>query len=107
MKKKKEDRFACKVPFDIPIYWETEPTEQDIENAKKTLIGMIEFIKMEEKIRDEEIAQDVHCEIEVAPCIYKEGGYTMKTHTEFSIWCYYDGIGRIMRFTPPKIKRKN
>lgn len=92
MKKKKEDRFVYRVPYDIPIYWETEPTEQDIENVKKTLIGMVEFIKMEHKFRDEEIARDVHCEIEVVPCMYKEG-YTMKTLTEFSFWCYYDHMG--------------
>ena len=92
MKKKKEDRFEYKVPYDVPIYWATKPTEQDLENVKKTMIGLVEFVKLEARLPQKSIIKDVECVIDFVPCIFKEG-YTIRTHTEFSFWCYYDHMG--------------
>ena len=98
MRKKSEEKFEYKVPYDIPIYWATEPTEQDLENVKKTIIGLVEFEKLRTRISQKDIVKDVECVVDFVPCAFKEG-YTIKTHTEFSFWCYIPKMnGKIVKY---------
>ena len=90
--KKKEEKFEYKVPYDIPIFWGVKPTDEEIENIRKTMIGLVNVIKMEARIPQDQIIKDTECSIEVVTCPYTEG-YIIKTYTEFSFWCYRDVSG--------------
>ena len=100
--KTKERKFEFRVPYDIPIYWETKPTKKDILYIKKVMIGIVNEIKFENHINEKDIIKNTKCDVEIVPSIYKTG-YTIKTLTEFSFWCYERIGGKIIT---KKIKEK-
>ena len=88
-------KFEYRVPYDIPIYWETKPTRKDIDNIKKVMVGIVNQIKISSNINEKDIIKDTECNIEVVPSVCKEG-YVIKTLTEFSFWCYEKVGGKII-----------
>lgn len=99
---KKENRYSYRVPYDFAIYSETQPTKEDIENAKKICYGIVRLQMLECQIVGDAIDKDLVVEADYTYCPFAEG----RVHAEFNFWCYYNTDGEIKVYKIKKRKEK-
>lgn len=87
--KNKQIKEIIDIPFETCFYWETYPTDDDIQTIKRVLFANIVSFVFENGLVDEDLVHKPEIETRIVPCPKKEG-FNIICKSIIQVWVYRD-----------------